>query len=94
MEARHGEVRPAEVRPAEVRLAEVRPANVYVAKIEIRPAKVCVILFVKPFAFQFGLAISSAKYRKDRLNIGPRSLSGIDSAEAPNMTAFPEGVWA
>src|SRR5271166_807389 len=23
-----------------------------------------------------------------------RSLSGIDSAEAPNMTAFPEGVWA
>src|SRR5271165_1291269 len=25
---------------------------------------------------------------------GARSLSGIDSAEAPNMTAFPEGVWA
>jgi hypothetical protein len=23
-----------------------------------------------------------------------RSLSGIDSAEVPNITAFPEGVWA
>src|SRR5271169_1693190 len=29
-----------------------------------------------------------------RLAFGSRSLSGIDSAQAPNMTAFPGGVWA
>src|ERR1035438_5917259 len=38
----------------------------------------------------------ASQYRVRALGLAhlPRSLSGIDSAEAPNMTAFPEGVWA
>src|SRR5271157_1051571 len=33
----------------------------------------------------------SSPYRY--FNVPARSLSGIDSAEAPNITTFPKGVW-
>jgi len=44
-------------------------------------AYICGFLVVYTFLNRFGIHDS-------------RSLSGIDSAEAPNITTFPEGVWA